>query len=238
MSSFTIANMAVHKIRETPSHLPFARLYIDDILEIESVVREALGTGTDVRFEYIVDESVRISTLEDLLSHGGYATDFALVLCSEQLNVREQVILRLLSHFSPSFNAPYDLKAEQFDLYGRVRIIFEDRAMTLTNALRGLPAAINTLLIVLPLICVFISIPVVRSGHQWVAWFIACVSVLSASALWIEGFRKSRVYFARHREDALAKKQRRSERVEKLIWMIFGVAFGCLGTILTWKLMH
>jgi hypothetical protein len=225
--------MTIERIREAPSQLPHARLYIDDIREIENIIRGAFGNSEGISFEYIVDESLRISTADELLAHGSYCTDFVLVLCGEHLNIRQQPILRFLKSGHPRFTAPYDLSEQEFELYGRIRVVFEDRALKLTNALRNLPSWLTYPFQALSFVYVIIAFELTRSRHIALAWMVACLSVIGASMWWLTDFRKSRVYLTRHREDTLAKKQRRDERIEKLLWLLVGVGIGSVATIIT-----
>lgn len=245
--SFSIISMATWQIREVPSDLPCARLYLDDITEIERILTSAFGVDAGVSFEYIVGETLRITTLEELLAHGGYTTQFQLVLVMPRLGYsglpRRNVVLEFRAgtiwNSEPRFRCPYDLENREFDLYARLLQIFQGRSMKITNALKALPAWITTTCYVIFLGCLFAPSSV--TGHALLSMLLLSFAVFSGVVL-ISGFllanRKSRVNFTRHREDTLAKKQRRDERLEKLIWLFVGSLIGCASTIIIQHFKH
>ncbi len=229
--------MTTEHIREVPSDLPRARLYIEEISEIEKIITNVLDAAAGASFEYVIEDTLRITTLDELLSHGGNTTRFELVLVTSSYShpIRQSLLRFKAGTFwneAPRFSCPYDLKDREFDLYARVLSIFQGRQLRIANALQELPSWIIGPVEMLPIMLLLPQLDAVQFGHPKLSLLFFCLEILGVREILL-AHRKSKVYLVRHRQDTLAKKQRANERIEKIMWLIVGALIGSVATIIT-----
>lgn len=91
--------MTKKAIRTVPSELPHARIYLDDLFEIEAILLDEFSKLTNppsVSFEYEIDGNVMMTTHDELLDHGGHTTDFSLNICTTRSGFGGRAILTIL----------------------------------------------------------------------------------------------------------------------------------------------
>jgi hypothetical protein len=138
-------------IRQVYRELPHARLYLDDLVEIESILSEAhsrLANPSTIVFEYEVDREVKLTTHQDLKDHEGFSTYFVLNIVTESGS--QQRVLELYSSLRPQFSIPCFLKDDnQWAVFGRVESVFKSREDRFKTACYVLPYFSFLLLVVL-----------------------------------------------------------------------------------------
>jgi hypothetical protein len=129
--------MAIRTIPTVPSELPHARLYLDDIEEISSILLKAAALdlakwGREARISYAIGDT-KMDSIRDLETLGGGTTKFDINVgpwgpsVSFRFYSNPQVLLQ-------------SLDAEQaWATYGVVKSIFDRRQLTVKNAVDSLP---------------------------------------------------------------------------------------------------
>jgi hypothetical protein len=237
--------VATTAIREVPNKLAYANFYLDDILEIQEVFKQAYlqlpnpPSEADIRFQYIVGGKTRITTIEELLSHSGSVTHFSLEVFTDDRSTVGSSVFTVDGRWSPRLYIPYGLGDKGFDVYGRLQTIALERV----DRVRTYGERCSTFGILTWFGSVIGLVDTGISAHYhhnrlstafyfWLALFLIDAFIAYGY------FKPLKVFLTRHRQDTLAKSQRRQERWEKLGWLVAGVVFGALGTLLTAYLTH
>jgi hypothetical protein len=235
--------MTTTAIRSLPKELPYARIFLDDLYEIEAILSEEMAKLPRPRlisFEYEIDGTTKVTTHEELESHGGHSNRFSLNLVSPDPLFWGRLVLRLHSILRPTFDMPFDLRDQHWAIFGRVEQIFEARSDKLRKAAESIPKSTNLFLLVLAftgLICM---------AFHWIPpllglFFSAIVGLAcwAGFALSIVGMRNSRIYFTYSRLDENARKAARKGNLEKIIWfLVTAVVSACLGVLGTLLIEH
>jgi len=217
-------------IREIPRQLPHASIYLDDLFEIEDLFlaqAAARPTPISIAFEYLLDESIKITTREELIEHGGSCSEFSLSLKSE-LPGANTCLISIIGMAHTQLEIPHFLKDQAWEIFGKVEQIFKtrrDRMKAFANALPGKAAF-------LPYAWVLILVVVSRLLHQTFSpslyWGGALLLIspylFGAIGIW----KKNLIYLRFIRMDQKARRAAWKDRVEKLVWLLIGLAAGLL----------
>jgi hypothetical protein len=116
-------------IRKVPTSLPHARIFLDDLFEIENLLTvefSKLYEGSSITFEYAIDETIAMTTHQELIDHGGYTNQFSLsVLSGAKYLATGSLIFNGSMH--PLFSVPYDLRSNEWAIFGKIEQIFNAR---------------------------------------------------------------------------------------------------------------
>jgi hypothetical protein len=217
-------------IRTIPRQLPHASIYLDDLFEIEDIfVNQANGlpAPVSVEFEYVLGGSIKITSRDELIEHGGSCSEFSLRLRSEKPNVNTSVI-DLIGMAHTQFEIPYFLSSQAWEVFGKVEQIFKTRR----DRVKALADAIPLKAVFLPYIWFAILVVASLALHQslpaslyWGGGLVLVAPLLlGAIAVW----KKNRIYLRFIRTDQKARRAAWKDRAEKIAWLLIGLAVGLL----------
>ena len=230
--------MTTTAIRKVPSSLPHARIYLDDLFEIENLLRDEFLKRFDassISFEYAIDKSVAMTTHEELIEHGGYAAHFSLSV-SGGSRYLGWAFLYFDGNSAPHFSAPYDLRESEWALFGKVSQIFRARRDWLKNLYESVPGWLifglwAVMFVVGDVVQVVVpKNPVIRPLIVPYVAFTA-LSLTFIGLVLVGLFRKNRIYLRLVRQDQKARAAAMKERIEKLIWLLAGSIIGVVATL-------
>jgi len=246
--------MAIKRIRELPSELPHARLYLDDIEEISTLLAEAYTsalTALNAKYqaEYqlpankkvVPDEAVKIvyrigdsqmDSIDDLREHGGYATNFSLIV----LDSTSHAELHVHSfHTNPKLRLGYPLEEEQWSVYARVKAIFDRRQLKLKNSILSWPEWLKLVSYIL-IALIFPFVPLLTRFplrlFLYLIWTVLIVVTLYVI------FRPSRILFVRSHERSKLSATARQGYVKAVVLLVVGGLVGKLIDLLFARLKH
>ncbi len=151
-------------IRSVPRELPHASIYLDDLFEIEDIfVNQAkiLSTPIAITFEYILGSSIKITTRDELIEHGGSCSEFSLRLKSEKAIVDISVI-DIIGMAHIQFEIPYFLEDQSWEIFSKVCQVFKTRS----NVVKLCADAIPFKIVLLPILWILIVLTVSLVRHQ------------------------------------------------------------------------
>jgi hypothetical protein len=229
-------------IRSIPNKLSHARIYLDDLFEIEEILSHEyakLPKPPKITFEYEIDGKIILTTHEELIEHEGSSKRFALNVVSDNSFLSERRVLNVYSQLEPTFEAPYIFEDLRWAIFGKVAEIFKARSDKLKN-FSGLFSTELLLLIVAPGVLYFI----LTVSHTWLTYSLPVgimIQVLPSAFVTITSFlrlRSNRVYFRLHQKDEKARTAAIKERIEKLFWLLAGAVIGTIATLIADHLKH
>src|ERR1035437_3534387 len=227
--------MVKSAIRSIPRELPHASIYLDDLFEIEQILSERfskLPNLPEFSFQYEVEGSLRMTTHQDLIDHGGSCTSFRLGIVSVESSYSENCVLRFYGRLRPTFDVPYVLKEEGWAIWGKVEQIFRTRAGKLKALATSLPQDFIYGAYVALCIIGFIAGLQFRSYHGFIGLIglaLICVSVqiLVSARNW-----NNKIFLHYRREREKSREAVRREWFGKLAVLVLGAVLGVVGTIL------
>jgi len=224
-------------IREVPRELPHARIFLDDLFEVEAILRESyakLPKEPPIGFEYTIDGKIRLTTHDELKEHEGYSSNFSLFVVGNSPYAGNSSILSITRFSNPEFNPPYDLEDQKWEIFGKVAEVFKAREDRLKNAIMALPSWLSWMLLPAVLACAILAN--LKAVTQYVDpkafYSIQLLLLIGYLIAFYEVFRRSRIYFRYARQDQKARDAARKERFEKFLWLLVGTILGALATIL------
>jgi hypothetical protein len=210
--------VSITKIREIPSKLPEAHLYLDDIEEVCKIVLETYKISCPDEPEPRITfstEDCRMDSITDLEKLGGTTTDFEIHVGGAGNYISFH------SWGSPRFNSYlYPLSTEQrWAVYGQVKAIVERRQYR-----RAIPKwlVFATLLLLGVGIDVF---SIVKHSEALLVWGMVSLWALIAILIWT-GNRKSRVSFVRYHERSRVIAEDRKGYLKAIILLVIGAIIG------------
>jgi hypothetical protein len=183
--------MAHVPIRKFDDKLPHARLYLDDLKEIEELYRAAIKQiepEGSCKFHYEIRGEMRFESLQDLEEHGGYASPFDMYMTLTDPRGRRDYstpILRMWGWVKSEMSTPYQMLSRQWDLRAKLLAIFaprRDRLKILVDSVG--PVWLNVSIWVFLIAVIFFS-------RRWGT----NRSLFSARWFWPLHCRESRFYF-------------------------------------------
>jgi hypothetical protein len=111
--------MANVPIRKFDNNLPHARLYLDDLKEIEELYRAAfkeVQPEGNCDFHYEIRGKMKFESLEDLQEYGGHASSFDMYMTLKDPDVRFErsiPILQIWAWMEPEMSTPYEMQSRQ-----------------------------------------------------------------------------------------------------------------------------
>jgi hypothetical protein len=126
--------MAIRTIREIPSKLPHAHLYLDDIEEVSTILLAAAPASADQkeqpRIIYTIGDT-ELDSIADLQTRGGNTTNLRIGRWGFGLTFR--------FYAQPEVEL-YGLGTDQaWATYGKIKSIFDRRQLRIKNAIGSLP---------------------------------------------------------------------------------------------------
>jgi hypothetical protein len=239
--------LAKTAIRNVPTDLKHADIYLDDLFEIEEILSEPFARTNDpstISFEYEIDDEVRLTTREELREHGGSSSKFRLNIIltrtepGRDSQSKKAPCLYLYNTTSPSLYLPFGSSMNPWEIFGRVDQVFNARRNKLKILAESAPFWTQALSAIALALLVGFALPRrVPSGPREAA--VLSAYFISISLYWVCGpLRKNKIYFRDAREDEKGRAKRRNERVEKLAFLLIGTLLGTLGTLVVAYLKH
>jgi hypothetical protein len=238
-----VTTLAKTAIRQVCRELPHARLYLDDLFEIETILSEACRKSTDaptIAFEYEVDQAVKLTTHQDLQDHEDFSSYFVLNIVSNSSFMRTQRVLEFYSSLRPQFSIPYLLgEDDQWAVFGRIESVFKARENKLKTTCDEMPyfpfLSLVVLLGILSTIATHKGHTSLSAGADGIGWIIAVSMFIIGWGRW----KKNGIYLRNERQDQKDRKKNRNERIEKLVFLFLGALLGAaLGTVGTLWIAH
>lgn len=224
-------------IREVPQELPHARIFLDDIFEVEAILQGSyakLPNAPPVGFEYTIDDRIKLTTHEELEEHEGFSSNFSLFVVNNGSCFGGRKVLSITRFSNPEFNPPYDLEDQKWEMFGKVAEVFKTREDKLKNAIMSLPFWLSWMLLPALLACtIFANLKAVTHyvdprAFYSIQWLLLGISLVAS----YEVFRRNRIYFRYARQDQKARDAARKERFEKFLWLLVGTILGAVATVL------
>jgi hypothetical protein len=232
--------MSITKIREVPSKLPAARLYLDDIAEITGILADTCKTKAADKPAVLYKfgdgkNDAQATSIEDLKEIGGsvnyFTIDVTAAVRGSSFPDGEVVIRDTLS---PEVRYLYGLDDNvRRATFQKIEAIFRHRQLAMKNALSQLPSwvgyfAFGLNLIVPPLILVMhVSVTFkIALGLLYAALFIRVASY---------SFQSSRVMFEYSYENTRHQTEVRRSALRDIVFLVLGTALGLLAQIIIKK---
>jgi hypothetical protein len=240
--------MAKRLIPKAARELPPSTIYLDDLKEIEEIVRSSLAVeGSTLRFLYAVDDEFIMDSVEELASHGGHARTLDISASSEPSDGPEGMnsgdrILSLCESTSFIHN-PYRSRLSPADFKSRILGIFERRARPFMVAFETLPLWLRFIVYMVSCLSLvalnaaalrqFSNSDLLRSQTTRIVFEILWMAIFSAvvwSPFWaVKGrFRINLCYI---RSSQLERVNTRREFQGKIMWILIGALLGGLASI-------
>lgn len=217
--------MAITKVRELPTALPHAHLYLDDVEEICQILTGAhkndKNKASDLRFSTV---DTRMESIEDLQNLGGSATEFTIAVGGFG-----GISIRFNSFLQPELRMYAATVEEHWAVYSRINAIFEHRRYHIKNTFAGLPGwvvwPILFLLLITPDLLYYRQLQL----HPIIHWGLHAVFVVLILSIY---FRPSRVSFVRSTERSKVRADAWKNNLAKFCWIVIAAAVGSVVTIL------
>jgi hypothetical protein len=197
--------MATRQIRKQRD-LPPTRLYLDDIEDIERVIKDAYATLSEppatVAFTYTIDETLECTAIADLEAHGGTTKQFTMGVVAD-------------SHYSTilsngiklHIHVPYELSdpATTLSVTTAMSAIIEDRRRPLRSLLKELCELpyIPPLTSLCTSIAVWLALSFARQPLRAIFGFVSIFLIVGTLAAIFSGLESADVlclYFKRQNE--------------------------------------
>jgi len=219
-------------IRKVPTTLPHARIYLDDLFEIEDILSKeyaSLPAAPSISFEYEIDNIVTMNTREDLIQHEGYADEFSLKVVSSPISYAPSII-SIIGIGHTQFDLPYFLNEQAWSIFGKIEQVFKARTDLLKNVAQMIPWWIICLPMLWGILCTVSLIVLHRaiiavSLVVTIGGLLAIPLCIGTIGIW----RKNRIYFRYSRQDQKQRIAAWKGRVEKLLWLLLGMTLGLIG---------
>jgi hypothetical protein len=231
-------------IRQVPSELPHARLYIDDLVEIENLVKKLILDAENTNFEgfeYEIDETIRLTTHEELAEHRGSSSNFELIAVYSYFKGKPQrtTVIQFHGFLEPRLSFHWGGNEDRWATYAQVLQIFEPRKLRVKNFITAFPWYVGLILgstIGYPIAALFAAsflngVPHTLTSISEASCALILV-LLYVFSFW-NVFRTSRVLFRYVRLDFHERTQARKELFQKTVLLVIGAILGCLGAIAT-----
>jgi hypothetical protein len=216
--------MAKIPIREVPSSLPNARLYLDDLLQIEEIIT-GLRPEVQVVFSYEVDGADIFTSIQDLRDHGGYSALFEMKIREESWGDKYSLtVLRFDPHHLPRMSVVSMPSEHAWPLHGQLQQLFNRRRLFGKGTMTRYSAlGISFWGTVLATAAV-----AYQKTHLWESQLIGPLLTVLSVVILVGGgyvwFATSGVYF---KDERATQKQRTESRI-KIAGQIGLVLFGAI----------
>lgn len=213
-----MCGMAIKQIRQIPSDLPAAHLFLDDVEEITQIIANLKGSGVSKpdpsTIKYTVGDR-ECDTVADLKKIGGKTKKFVIEAPTGFL------ILGDRSVFYAAF-----VSEEAWEAYGKVKAIFDHRSSRMLNALSNARLPVAPLFIFAWTLPLFgLALLKVRTANLYLSEIVWLVLML---AVWSLVVNKQSVVELRYFDEA---KHERFKEMRPAIWA--AVISAILGGVVT-----
>lgn len=213
--------MTTTRIREIPSELPHAHLYLDDVEEICRLLKDAVSAKPEhpknPSVSFLVGEDLLIDSIEDLVAHGGSATKFTIGVGPYG------AYLGINGSLPPNLGLSGVRDDLKMGVYGSIKAIFEDRQHVLKNDIFAVPMWIRLTLYVIGLPLLSVAITKIDKAPFYAIGYIVLVVVVGFIML-----NPNRVTLARYRERSRLTAESRKGWVKAIFSIIAGAVIGKL----------
>lgn len=226
--------VAKKKVRSLP-RLAHARLYLDDIVEIEEYVRAAYAAKFPDRpglsFQYSVGGGDIFTEIEELRAHSGFTSFFQLLMVRKpDSNNGADTILCFYSIIRPSLSIPYELKQCEWELTSKIGQVFDGRRDKLREFGERFPswtgfatgAFVGFALFRIYEFALDLRVHKPYSGDLRVASLLALASCGCFAVGFVSVLRKSGVYLWMSRERHLTQLAKMQGVLTKFAWLVTG----------------
>jgi hypothetical protein len=244
--------MAIRTIREVPSQLPHAHLYLDDIVEISSILQDAAFESAKLERDRIESEvlpSFKASSEESLKVKDLLGSQRSITPANISYSVGDTKMDSItdlqsfggssakfemgLENWGPRLRFTYFMnpelqlhsldEAQQWVTYGRIKSIFDRRQLRIKNAIESLPGWLKCSL------WIFLALtpelfPHTRHGAYFAIGYISTVALIG----YVYFLRPSRVFFLRSHERTRASSEARRRTVREISILVVGGVIGGL----------
>jgi hypothetical protein len=226
-----VTTLTTTAIRKVPQYLSHARIYLEELFEIEDILTQEyanLPTKRPITFEYVIDHAIVINTREELIEHEGYSTDFSLRLGPGSDNWQSD-IFTINGLAGIMFWAPRSLKDKEWEIFGKVEQVFKSRR----DSLKTIADSLSFKVVLFPVLWTLIygiSTALLHRPLLPLSLFFAVGALLFAPMLIGAAgtWRQNRIYFSFAKKDQKARRAAWNERFEKFVWLLVGLALGWL----------
>ena len=227
--------MAKTVLREIPTEVPHASIYLDDLFEIEQIIRDAyaaLPAPREITFEYEVDRAFTLTEHQELIDHSGQSSQFCLNIVDSRSSSKWRA-LRIRADDRPIFKQPPVLGDAQWAMFTKVEQIFASRKSTMRNILEPIPWPLMMLLL---LICssAFYVIAAYSPSRSAVRYQVFNASIVTVGIVfYFCKTSKNRIYFKHARQEEKRKEDSRKEIIVRVLLALVSAIVGIVGTLLT-----
>jgi hypothetical protein len=232
--------------RDVPTQLPPSDIFLDDMAEIVEILTTEFNTlqttnppdhgDLSISFTYEVDEEYTFSSIEELATHGGKTSEFALkanidTTFQGQVWIPYESTVVEFSGSSPvRIRLPYQFEASKWSAFARIERVFAERK----SRLREFGRSLDPMNIVL--VGYGLSFVVFVADSYFLAKFHKRMFLVGAivGSLWMltmlvgiySIFRKNYVLLRFRREAGQEKAKSRNEMLAKTVWLVLAAALG------------
>jgi hypothetical protein len=214
--------MAIRTIKTIPSELPHARLYLDDIEEISSILLEAAAPlfaklKEEAKICYAIGDT-KMDSIKDLQTFGGDTSKLDIDFGSWG----PSLMFRFYAH--PELQM-HSLDAEHaWATYGKVKSVFDRRQLRIKNAIETLPGWLKWLLWGL----LVLSPEWFPHSHQHPLYFLIGYGAILVLVTYELYLHPSRVFFVRSHERTRISSEARRKNAREIIILVIGGVIGGL----------
>jgi hypothetical protein len=216
---------------------------LDDLFEIEQILTDRFSkfpNPPQFSFQYEVEGSLRMTTHQDLIDHGGSCTVFRLGIVSAEFLYSQDRVLWFCGRSKPTFDIPYTLKDEGWAIWGQVEQIFRTRAGKLKTLATSLPQDFYYGAGLVSLVIGFITGHLLNRPDQYgILGLIGfALIIVSLQILVSAKTRNNQIFLHYRREREKSKEVARREWFGKVALLVLGAILGTIGTILVDYFTH
>ena len=229
------------KILKINAAMPCADLYLDDLEDLEMIIRDAIdkvGPPLSVTFEYEIAGEDSFRSIAELQEHGGTV---------KQLDVRVGIngarperLLDLGRRWRPELSIPYELRSDGWAVNARVRELMSRRRDRMKEMMITMGDIAQTLIFSLALasctaFLVLLTLKI-TSGKSYVVigkWHFWLPIALLTAPWSVADLRSNRVYLRYSRADAAEASKRNRDLLRQIVSnAISGIIGAVLGGLL------
>jgi hypothetical protein len=221
--------MAKTPIRNVPTTLPHARIYLDDLEETEQILRDSSPRDGELEFTYEVDGTDRFTSLNEIAEHCDATSMFQMRMMCRSAHGYASVALIFNGANRPILlGTSSDSSKEDWERFSRIQQIFDARK----DSPKEFIDSLSTLFIVVIFGILLILGAALGYSHWQRAAFYGSVLSISALLVWLlplyPWLRRNRVYFRRIRATSREINQRRTKAIGQIGLVALGAALKAL----------
>lgn len=233
--------MTITKIREVPSKLPPACLYLDDIREITNILIDAYtpvvaraGKEATVMYTFgkCAEGDSRAMSIDDLRGVGGSSTYFRISVYELDCDFWGGEV-RIYNTLPPEAHLSALSDNEARATYQKIEAVFLHRVLAFQHAISQLPSRLNWVIWITPLILPLLLISLRASLAAKVALALIFYALFFGGLIWYS--QPSRVVFADSYDKSREKTEARKSYVRDLVFAVLGAGLTLLVQVILKK---